>query len=144
MCDVPALVDSNLLVYVFDRGSPRKREVCRKLVEDCWMGRTRYAVSVQNLSEFYVTVTEKVQNPIPGEVAQDFVELIVEFDGWRVLTLDGETVRRAIRIKAEYGAHYWDALIAAVMDQNGLRRLLTEDEEDFKKIPWLEVENPLM
>lgn len=143
MNDASALIDSNLLVYVFDAANPEKRDVCKRIVEDCWRGRVRHAVSVQNLSEFYVAVTEGVQKPIPEKVARTFVELIVKFDGWRVLPLKGGTVERAMTICREYRVHYWDALIAATMEENGQRKILTENEDDFAAIPWIEVENPL-
>jgi predicted nucleic acid-binding protein len=143
MADASALIDSNLLVYVFDAVNPEKREICKGLVENCWRGRVRYAVSVQNLSEFYVAVTEKVEKPIPEEVAQSFVELIVQFDGWKVIPVNGGTVERAIGIGREYSVHYWDAMIAAAMEESGQRKILTENVDDFRKIPWIEVENPL-
>lgn len=136
-------MDSNLLTYVFDKTEPEKRKKCRNLIENCWKRREKYAVSVQNLSEFYVTVTEKVENPIPEEVAEKFVTLINEFDGWKVMDLDGQSVIRAIRINREHGAHYWDSQIAAVMERNEIKKILTENEEDFEGIPGIEVENPL-
>ena len=138
-----ALIDTNLLIYIFDAANPRKRGICRKIAEDCFRGRSRYSVSVQNLSEFFVGVTEKVQNPVPGEVARSFVELIVEFDGWEVIPIDGRTVERAIEIRRDYSIHYWDALLASAMEGTGQRKILTENEGDFRRIPWLEVENPL-
>jgi len=144
MTSPSALIDSNILVYVFDAAHPREREICRKLMEECWRGRSRYAVSAQNLSEFYVAVTQKFENPLPREVAREFVELIVGFEGWTVLPVVAETVSRAIRIKDDYKIHYWDALLAAAMEQGGLRRILTENVSDFERVPWLEVENPLV
>jgi predicted nucleic acid-binding protein len=57
-----ALMDSNLLSYVFDKSEPKKRRICGELVADCWKGKREYAVSVQNLSEFYVVVTGKIEN----------------------------------------------------------------------------------
>ena len=85
-----------------------------------------------------MAVTERVENPIPKEVAKKFVDLVVEFEGWRVINFDGRTVSSAIRISIECGIPYWDALIAATMEENGIRCIYTEDE-DFEKIPWLEV-----
>ncbi|KXA96404.1 hypothetical protein AKJ37_05325 [candidate division MSBL1 archaeon SCGC-AAA259I09] len=136
-------MDSNLLTYVFDKSEPEKREKCRNLIEDCWKGRKKYAVSVQNLSEFYVTVTEKVEHPIPRDVAEKFVILIIEYDGWKVMNLDDRTVLKAIEIEKEHETPYWDSQIAAVMEENGIEKILTENEEDFEGIPWIEVENPL-
>jgi predicted nucleic acid-binding protein len=52
-------------------------------------------------------------------------------------------VLSAIRIHREFDVPYWDALIAATMRENGVTRIYTEDEKSFRKIPWLEVVNPL-
>ncbi|KXA92114.1 hypothetical protein AKJ65_08035 [candidate division MSBL1 archaeon SCGC-AAA259E19] len=90
-----------------------------------------------------MAVTEKVENPIPGEVAERFVTLINEFDGWKVMHLDGQSVVRAIRISEEHDTHYWDSQIAAVMERNGISKILTENEKDFEGIPGIEAENPL-
>ena len=73
MNDELALIDSNLLSYVFDRSEPEKRRICKELVADCWKGKLKYAVSVQNLSEFYVVVTRKIEHPIPEAVAKRFI-----------------------------------------------------------------------
>jgi predicted nucleic acid-binding protein len=142
MSDELALIDSNLLSYVFDESEPEKREVCRELVADCWKGKRKYAVSVQNLSEFYVVVTVKISHPIPERVAKRFIELIISFQGWVIINFNARTVLSAIDISTQYDIHYWDALIAATMRENNIFCIYTEDG-DFKSIPWLNVINPL-
>lgn len=142
MSDELALVDSNLLSYVFDESEPEKRRVCKELVADCWKGRRKYAVSVQNLSEFYVVVTGKISHPIPEKVAKRFIELIISFQGWIIINFNARTIISAIDISMQYDIHYWDALIAATMRENNIFCIYTEDG-DFKSIPWLNVMNPL-
>jgi len=142
MSDELALIDSNLLSYVFDESEPEKRRVCRELVADCWKGKRKYVVSVQNLSEFYVVVTEKISQPIPEIVAKRFLELIISFQGWIVLNFNARTVLSAIDISTQYDIHYWDALLAATMRENKIFNIYTEDGH-FKNIPWLKVINPL-
>jgi len=137
-----ALVDSNLLSYVFDISERDKRAICGELVADCWKGKRDLAVSVQNLSEFYVVVTKKISNPIPKNVAGKFIELITGFQGWHVIKSSASTIISAIDICTEYNIHYWDALLAATMRENNVFSILTEDG-DFRKIPWLKTINPL-
>jgi predicted nucleic acid-binding protein len=137
-----ALIDSNLLTYLFDASEPDKQKICRELIGDCWLGKRKYAVSVQNLSEFYVTVTNKIENPIPKRIAERFISLITEFRNWKVIDFDANTVRSAIRVNMEYGVHYWDALLAATMKEHLIFSICTEDS-DFLKIPWLTVLNPM-
>jgi predicted nucleic acid-binding protein len=69
-----------------------------------------FAVSVQNLSEFYVVVTKKISNPIPTKVAKDFIEHIIDFQGWHVITYNAQTIKSAIGIRIITGMHYWRRL----------------------------------
>jgi predicted nucleic acid-binding protein len=141
MNDELSLLDSNLLSYVFDESEPEKKRICNDLIADCWKGKRKYAVSVQNLSEFYVVVTKKIQNPIPDKLAKRFIELIIDFQGWHVLNINGHTIASAIDICNKYDIHYWDALLAATMRENNVFCIYTEDS-DFDKISWLKVVNP--
>lgn len=137
-----ALIDSNILTYVFDADEPDKQRVCRELIGDCWNRKRKYAVSVQNLSEFYVVVTSKIKTPIPKKIASEFVSLIVKFHNWKVINFDADTVLSAIEINMEYGVHYWDAVLAATMKEHGIFSIYTEDQH-FSKIPWLVALNPM-
>ena len=141
MNDELSLIDSNLLSYVFDESEPEKRKICKELAAECWHGKRKYAVSVQNLSEFYVVVTKKIQHPIPEKVAKKFVELITDFQGWVVLNVTPQEVKSAIDISIKYDIHYWDALLAATMRENKVFRIYTDDNS-FNKIPWLKAINP--
>lgn len=142
MKDELALIDSNILSYVFDESEPEKRRICADLAADCWKRKREFAVSVQNLSEFYVVVTKKISNPIPAKVAKDFIEHIIDFQGWHVINYDAQTIRSAIAISTKHGIHYWDALLAATMRENNIFSIYTENENDFKKIPWIKILNP--
>ncbi|MDD5472578.1 MAG: PIN domain-containing protein [Candidatus Methanoperedens sp.] len=141
MNDELSLIDTNLLSYVFDESEPEKKIICKDLTAECWKGKQKYAVSVQNLSEFYVVVTKKIQHPIPEKVAKRFIELILDFQGWHVLSISASTIASAIDISNKYKIHYWDALLAATMRENKVFSIYTEDS-DFGKIPWLKAINP--
>ena len=107
MNDELVLIDSNLLSYVFDRSEPERRGICKELVADCWKGKRKYAVSVQNLSEFYVVVTVRISHPIPERIAKRFLDLIISFQGWVVINFNARTVLSAIDISTQYDrVHY--------------------------------------
>ena len=142
MSDELALIDSNILSYVFDETDREKHEICKELAADCWKRKRDFAVSVQNLSEFYVVVTKKISNPIPEKVAKDFVELVIDFQGWHVINYNPRTIKSAIGISTKYRIHYWDALLAATMRENNVFSIYTENGKDFKKIPWLKLIDP--
>lgn len=142
MNDELALIDSNILSYVFDESEPEKRRICADLIADCWKRKLELAVSVQNLSEFYVVVTKKISNPISTKVARNFIELIIDFQGWHVINYNAHTIISAISISTKHDIHYWDALLVATMRENKIFSIHTENENDFNKIPWIRLINP--
>jgi predicted nucleic acid-binding protein len=142
MTDEPVLIDSNILVYVFDKSEPEKQKVCTELLDKCWNGEREFAVSVQNLSEFYVIATNKIENPISKKTARIFVTSVVRFQNWKVLNFDAETIVDAIKLNETYDIHYWDAVLAATMKEYGIFSIYTEDHH-FSKIRWIETINPM-
>ncbi len=142
MNDNLTLIDSNLLVYAVDVSEPGKQSVCKELLGDCWKLKRRYAVSIQNLSEFYVIATNKIEKPIPQKEARRFISKIVEFRNWEVIFPTANTIATAINLSIEHNVHYWDAMIAATMRENQIFSIYTEDGH-FKSIPWLTASNPM-
>jgi predicted nucleic acid-binding protein len=137
----PALVDTNILAYVFDKGEPEKRTVAKELLARCWRGEATYAVSVQNLAEFTTIVTEKVAHPLPQTTVLDFITTILSFDGWQKIGYSGTTIIQALSIQSEYGVHFWDALIVATMLEHGIRTAYSEDRQ-LAQVPLITVLNP--
>jgi len=137
----PALIDTNIFAYVFDAKEPRKRRISRELLAKCWRGEVRYAVSVQNLAEFAVVVTEKVSHPMPEHDVQNFISTIVSFDGWTKLSYSGSTIQKALEIRSGHSLHFWDALIVATMQEHGICCVYSEDR-DLKRVPAISVINP--
>lgn len=137
----PALIDTNILVYAFDTGSGRKHPVAKEIVGRIWRGLDRYTVSTQNLAEFSVVVREKVTHPVPSEDVRQFLDLVMRSRNWQVLSYHTKTIIRAHEIRDEYHLHFWDALLAATMEENSVRVIVTEDVH-FRNIPGISVQNP--
>lgn len=137
----PPLIDTNILVYLFDGDAPEKREASRELVEKCWRHEAEYSVSVQNLAEFSVVVTEKVEHPMPTDEVRRFVSSITYFDGWRVVGYDGATLDSALELRDRHKIHFWDALLAATMLAHGIDTIVTEDAH-LSRIPGITAVNP--
>lgn len=142
MSDEICLIDTNILVYAYDESEGKKHEICKRLIDECWRLREKYSISIQNLSEFYVVITKKIEYPVPMETAKEIIGDIIEFQNWVVIDYNAHTIPSAIEINIAYGVHYWDALLAATMRENNIFSIYTEDG-DFKNIPWLNVTNPL-
>ena len=137
----PALVDTNILCYALDAGEPEKRKAAAGLLSRCWRSEITLAVSVQNLAEFSVVMTEKVRHPVPDAVVTRFINDIVSFDGWTVIGYDPGTIRDAVALRRTYSLHFWDALLAATMRQHAIGTMYTEDSH-FSKVPWITVIDP--
>ncbi|NQE46603.1 hypothetical protein C5S31_11340 [ANME-1 cluster archaeon GoMg2] len=141
MSDEICLIDTNILVYAYDESEAKKHEICKRLIDECWRLKEKYSISLQNLSEFYVVITKKIENPVPMETAKGIIADIIEFQNWVVINHDARTILSAIEINMTYEVHYWDALLTATMRENNIFCIYTEDS-DFKSIPWLKVINP--
>ena len=144
MSDDLFLIDTNILVYAYNQDDAEKRDACKALVEKCWNGTQKYAVSMQNLSEFYVIITQKIKPPVSTDVAKRIVQDIIDFSNWQVLEFNSKTLISAMKLNARHNIHYWDALICATMMENGITCVYTENVKDFSKIPGLTVVNPVL
>jgi len=137
----PALVDTNIFGYVFDTGEPEKQKIAKELLSRCWRGETQYAVSVQNLAEFAVIVTEKVANPLPYVTVQEFIKNIGTFNGWKKVGYSSKTIEQAVQIRSVHAIHFWDALLIATMLEHGITSVYSEDHH-LAKVPLVTVINP--
>lgn len=143
MKDKIFLIDSNILVYAFDSSEKLKHEKAKEILNKCWKGKHKYAVSLQNLSEFFVNVTKKIEKPISGEEGEKIVNNILEFDGFLKLEPKKETISKAIAISIKNNMNYWDSLIASAMIENQIFDIYTENTKDFK-INGIKTINPFL
>jgi len=141
MKDKIFLIDSNILVYAYDKSFKGKHEASKRLINKCFSGKEYYALSLQNLSEFFVIVTRKIKIPINNLNARNIIYKMLNIPEWIILQPKETTIIKAIDISIEFNVNYYDALIAATMYENGIFNIYTEDEA-FKKIKWMNVVNP--
>ena len=143
MRDESALVDTNILVYAYDNSNIEKKEKSRKLMEKCWNSEISLAVSLQNLSELYVTITKKITNPLDKENSTKIVKQFIDFNNWKKLIIKPRTIIKSMEISQKYNVDYWDSLIAATMIENNVSVIYTENTKDFNKIKEIKAVNPL-
>jgi len=137
----PPLIDTNVLVYLFDADAPEKRCISKDLIAACWKSEKCYSVSVQNLAEFSVVVTEKVKNPMPAEDVKRFIRNIQIFEGWNVVGYGSKTILAAHDLREHYHVRFRDALLAATMIESGIETIITEGAH-LRCIPRIAVVNP--
>lgn len=134
------LIDSNILVYAYEKEQSAKNNKARNLLDECFAGVKEFAISNQNLSEFASVITRK--GKLSNEEAKNFVIKATKFEGFRKISYKAETIASALDIAQEFKTSFWDALLAATMRENGIFNIYTENVSDFK-IPWIKAVNPM-
>lgn len=129
-------VDTNVLVYLYDRDAPQKQQTVRALLERDHRDLT---VSPQVLQEFYVTVTRKLATPLPEAQAEDAVRQLAAFD---VVPASGDLVLQAVSRSRRDKLAFWDALIVESALAGKCVGLLSEDFQDGRRFGSMVVVNP--
>jgi predicted nucleic acid-binding protein len=131
-------LDTNVLVCANDQSDPQRRSVAATLVADGIRNR-RGVVSSQVLSEFWVTITRKVQTPLPFELAE--AELL-RLRSMLVVAVEYDTVVLAVHLQRKHGVSYWDALILASAHAAHCAVVYSEDLNNGQRYGDVLVENP--
>jgi predicted nucleic acid-binding protein len=132
--------DTNIIHYAFDSSEPYKREKCEKLVEQVFHGEVRGVISNQILVELFNTLTRKLD--VPYEKAETIVKTFIASEYWKKINYTHNTVDRALNESNLLKAPFLDVLIAETMKENGMSKIVTENEKDFRKIPGIGIINP--
>ena len=128
-------VDTNILVYAFDRSAGAKRTMAAALMERLWSER-RGCVSVQVLQEFYVTAT-RLGMP-PG----DALSQVERLGKWTVHRPGLEDLLDAIQLQRQKQVSFWDAMIVTSGLKLGCSLLWSEDLSTGQRWGGLTVKNP--
>jgi predicted nucleic acid-binding protein len=118
------LIDTNVLVYVYDLSEPEKRERALETLERV-RGAGMGVLSAQVLSELYNVVTRKLEPPISPEEADGQLRALARV--WPVVPVTSAVVFEAVRGVREYQLSFWDAQIWAAARLNHLSTVLSED-----------------
>ena len=129
-------LDTNVLVYAFDRGDERKRAIAQEILDDGSIG---IVVSAQVLSEFYWVVTRRLTPPLAEDVAHDVVHHLAESE---VVPIDGALVDAAIGLSRRHRLALWDAAILVAANRAGCHEVLSEDLNDGEVVAGVRIRNP--
>lgn len=133
------LVDTNVLVYAYDRSAPQKQHRAFGVLDRLHQTRSG-ALSAQVLGEFFYVLTRKLTPPFRPDFAGERVDRLL--GSWPVLPLTGPVVREAVRGTVEHKLSYYDAQIWAVAHLNQLPVVLSEDFTDGAVIDGVRFLNP--
>jgi predicted nucleic acid-binding protein len=135
-----AFLDTNVLVYLYDRDSPEKQSKARKVLEQSAAG-DGLVISTQVLQEFYVSITRKLPKRLPE------ADALLAMHGLRrfpTVLIDVPMIFNAIELTRRFQMAFWDGLIVQAALSAGCTRLLTEDLQHEQRIGALRVENPFV
>lgn len=133
-----SFVDTNILVYAYDRSAEEKHSIALRLVEQCWENESG-CVSLQVLQEFFVTVTQKIVKPLDHQTAR---QILADLAHWRLHIPEISDQLQAIDFKQDYRLSFWDAMIVQSASHMGCKQLLSEDLGHEQKYGDVQVINP--
>lgn len=130
-----AFLDTNVVVYAFDRADPEKQAAAISILE----GGDRLVVSTQVLLETWWVLTRRLAEPLPEDQASSVIDTLTELP---VVNTDPELVKRAIRTSRRSEVAIWDAMIIEAARSAGCHRVLSEDLQDGRDYDGLVIEDP--
>jgi len=137
----PLLLDTNILVYAYDRSEPVKQRRARVILDR--LGREHAGVlSTQVLVEFFSAVTRKLVERISTQ--QAYYHLREYVRSWKVLSVTPEIVLEAGRGVAEYQFPIYDAQIWATAKLNQIGIVVSEDFSHGSRIEGVQFLNPFI
>lgn len=136
-----ALLDTNVLVYAIYRNSPL-HAAAGHLVDRALRDRGRYCIAPQNLIEFAAVVTRGrfVDPPLQGPDVTRIVNLLYRSRKLGKVYPQRGTVMRAVREGAALGITgpaWYDLFLAVTMRDAGVEVIITENVDDFKRVPFV-------
>jgi len=141
MNGVSFLVDTNVLVYSYDRSEHSKQKRARDVLD--WLRSTdRAALSTQILGELFRALSRRLSQPLSPQDA--YVQLERQARSWRILTVTPEIVLEAARGAVQYQWAFWDAQVWATAKMNHIPRVLSEDFSPGSRIEGVEFVNPFV
>lgn len=139
---MPALVDTNVLVYSYDARFPEKRRIATALLRK-GIQEDRVRIPHQAIIEFMAAVTRRLPTGdsilSEEEARRQTEEFLTEF----VVLYPNETiVRTALRGTAAYRLSWFDAHLWAYAEYYGLQELISEDFQDGRLYGTVRAINP--
>ncbi|MCI0521204.1 MAG: PIN domain-containing protein [Chloroflexi bacterium] len=131
-------LDTNILVYAFDRSSGIKHDIAADLVRSCWENGNG-CISIQVLQEFIVNVTRKIASPLN---IQEVRQIITDLAQWRVHSPEPSDLLHALDYQDRYQLSFWDAMVLQSAARLGCTKLLSEDLNHGQDYTGIQIQNP--
>ncbi len=132
-------IDTNILLYAYDRDAGAKHEIARELIRRCWEDASG-VISIQVLSEFFSRATRPGSSFVSVDEAESIIQNLSH--SWTVVIPDVPVVLEAIRGRKAHQISYWDAMIWATAKQAKIGTIYTEDLQHGQDIEGVTFVNP--
>ena len=130
-------LDTNILLYAYDPSDRRKQLIAKDLLRNAVAG--HLVASTQVLAELSSTLLHKISPPAPPKQLKAILNALAPI---RLILPDGDIVRRAVEVQAEYGVHFYDGMIIAAAERAGCQRIWSEDLNTGQRYFGIVVEDP--
>lgn len=131
-------VDTNILVYAYDRSAGKKHAIAASLVKDCWENETGH-LSIQVLQEFVFNVTRKIASPLDPLAVQ---QIVTDLAHWRVHSPEVRDLLQALDFQERHHLTFWDAMVVQSAIRLDCKQLLSEDLNHGQVYGSVQVINP--
>ena len=135
------MVDTNILLYAYDRGEPEKQPQALAVLEDL-VTEGLGVLTSQILAEFFVNATQKFEPPLTIKEAYERIQNYLL--AWEVLDVTGPVVLEAVRGVRVHKMAYWDAQIWALARLHQIPIIFSEDFNVGGAIEGVRFVNPLV
>jgi predicted nucleic acid-binding protein len=139
------LLDTNILVHAAGAQSLRHAK-SKELRDQAVTGEFEACIAAQVLTEFYAVVTDprRFQPPLTPSQAQRELRAYLS-SSLKLIVPKETTVTRMLNLlgsRSVRSGKIFDVFLVATMLENGVRRIYTENIDDFKAIDGIEAVNP--
>jgi predicted nucleic acid-binding protein len=135
----PTLIDTNLLVYLYDQNQAARQGQSRRVLEQVELTRNG-RLSVQALAEFFSAATRKLSPSLTSAEALGQVNLFIRL--WPVFDLTPMIVLEAGRGVRDHKLSYYDAQVWATARLNQVPVVFSEDFRDGSLLEGVRFVNP--
>lgn len=140
------LIDSNILIYAYNLDSPFQKRA-EEIIEDVYQGEINAYVADINLIEFYSVITDgrKVERPLSPEDASNILGHILKSDKFKKIYTTNEIIDQLPeQLKEAQVKRYniYDHILYLLIKGNNINSVITANEKDFKKFPFIKIVNP--
>jgi len=137
MIAVDIFIDTNILIYAYDRDAGDKHDKALQLVRGFWDRGEIPALSIQVLQEMHVNLVRK------GVPVEESADIVRRYLSWRVVSNTKPIFRRALDIQRRWQLSFWDSAVVSAAQQAGVKELWSEDLNPGQNYAGVLVVNPL-